>query len=145
MLPKWSDGTGWKCECVLVIKVREHSWWGGHNELISPSTTDLAVAIVESANTEEKKQQRMVEIIHTHWSCITVTSYEYHGVSNHRRLDCLLNHLFSRRSKKTSKRRFTGLCEGNSPVTGEFPAQKASSAEIVSIWWRHHGKWVSLR
>ena len=26
-----------------------------------------------------------------------------------------------------------------SPVTGEFPAQKASSAEKVSIWWRHHG------
>ena len=23
--------------------------------------------------------------------------------------------------------------------TGEFPAQKASNAENVSIWWRHHG------
>ena len=52
--------------------------------------------------------------------------------------DCLLNRLFRRRSKKTSKLRVTGLCEGNSPVTGEFPAQKASSAENVSIWWRHH-------
>ena len=31
-----------------------------------------------------------------------------------------------------------GLCVGNSPVTGEFPAQKASNAENVSIWWRHH-------
>ena len=27
---------------------------------------------------------------------------------------------------------------GNSPVTGEFPAQKASNAENVYIWWRHH-------
>ena len=27
----------------------------------------------------------------------------------------------------------------NSPVTGEFPAQRASNAENVSIWWRHHG------
>ena len=27
--------------------------------------------------------------------------------------------------KKTSKLRVTGLCEGNSPVTGEFPAQRA--------------------
>ena len=27
---------------------------------------------------------------------------------------------------------------GNSPMTGEFPAQMASNAEIVSIWWRHH-------
>ena len=44
-----------------------------------------------------------------------------------------------RRSKKTSKLRGTGLCAGNSPVTGEFPAQRASNAENVSIWWRHHG------
>ena len=29
------------------------------------------------------------------------------------------------------------LC-GNSPGTGEFPAQMASNAENVSIWWRHH-------
>ena len=28
---------------------------------------------------------------------------------------------------------------GNSPGTGEFPAQMASYAENVSIWWRHHG------
>ena len=48
--------------------------------------------------------------------------------------------LFKRRSKKTSKIRVTGLCEGNSPVTGEFPAQRASNAENVSIWWRHHVK-----
>ena len=42
-----------------------------------------------------------------------------------------------RRSKKTSKLRVTGLCKGISPVTGEFPAQRASNAENVSIWWRH--------
>ena len=42
-----------------------------------------------------------------------------------------------RRSKKTSELRFTGLCEGNSTVTGEFSAQKAINAENVSIWWRH--------
>ena len=46
----------------------------------------------------------------------------------------------SRRSKKTSKLRVTGLCEGNSPVAGEFPAQRASKAENVSIWWRHHAQ-----
>ena len=60
------------------------------------------------------------------------------GVSNHQPHDCLLNRLFRRRSKKTSKLRVTGLCVGNSPVTGEFPAQMASNAENVSIWWRHH-------
>ena len=42
------------------------------------------------------------------------------------------------RSKKTSKLRVAGLCVGNLPGTGEFPAQMASNAENVSIWWRHH-------
>ena len=61
------------------------------------------------------------------------------SVSNHQPHDCLLNRLFRRRSKKASKLRVTGLCAGNSPGTGEFPAQMASYAENVSIWWRHHG------
>ena len=60
------------------------------------------------------------------------------GVSNHQPHDCLLNHFSRRRPKKTSKLRVTGLCAGNSPVTGEFPAQMASYEENVSIWWRHH-------
>ena len=60
------------------------------------------------------------------------------GVSNHQPHGCLLNRLFRRKSKKTSKLRVTGLCVGNSPGTGEFPAQMASYAENVSIWWRHH-------
>ena len=64
---------------------------------------------------------------------------ERDGVSNHQPYDCLLNRLFRRRSKKTSKLHATGLCEGNSPVTDEFPAQRASNTENVSIWWRHHG------
>ena len=46
---------------------------------------------------------------------------EHGGVSNHQPLDCLLNRLFSHRPRETSKLRVTGLCEGNSPVTGEFP------------------------
>ena len=50
------------------------------------------------------------------------------GVSNQQPHDCLLNRLFRRRSKKTSKLRVTDLCVGNSPVTGEFPAQMASNA-----------------
>ena len=42
--------------------------------------------------------------------------------------------------KKTLKLRVTGLCEGNPPVTGGFPSQRASDAENVSIWWRHHAE-----
>ena len=64
---------------------------------------------------------------------------EHDSVSSHQPHDCLLNRLFGRRSKKTSKLRVTGLCVGNSPGSCEFPAQRASNAENVSIWWRHHG------
>ena len=60
---------------------------------------------------------------------------ERDGVSNHQPHDCLLNGLFRHRSKKTSMFRVTGLCDGNSPVTGEFPSQTASNAENVSIWY----------
>ena len=67
---------------------------------------------------------------------------ERDGICNHQPHDCLLNRSFRRRSKKTSKLRVTGLCVGNSLVTGEFPAQRASNAENVSIWWRHHELWI---
>ena len=63
---------------------------------------------------------------------------ERDGVSNHTPRDCLPNRLFRHRSKKTSKLRVTGLCARNLPVTGEFPAQMASNAENISIWWRNH-------
>ena len=43
------------------------------------------------------------------------------GVPNQQPRHCLLNRLF--RSKKISKLHVTWLCVGNSPVTGEFPAQ----------------------
>ena len=83
-------------------------------------------------------------ISYTPWNICTVCASpsrwrhnERHGVSHHRRLECLLNRLFRRRSKKTSKLRVTGLCEGNLPVTGGFPSQRANSTENVSIWWRH--------
>ena len=74
-------------------------------------------------------------------SSISSSLWRHNGrdsVSNHQPHDCLLKRLFGRTSKRTSKLRVTGLCEGNSPETGEFPAQRASNAENVSIWWRHH-------
>ena len=65
------------------------------------------------------------------------------GVSNHQPRDCLLNCLFSHRSKETSKLCVTSLCEGNSVVTSEFPAQRAGNVENVSIWWLHY-EWPYL-
>ena len=63
---------------------------------------------------------------------------EHDGVSNHQPHDCLLKHLFRRRSKETSKLRVTSLWVGNSLGTSELPAQRPSNAENVSIWWLHH-------
>ena len=40
---------------------------------------------------------------------------DHDSVSNHQPHECLLNRLFRRRSKKTSKLRVTGLCVGISP------------------------------
>ena len=69
---------------------------------------------------------------------------ERDSVSTRKPHHCLFNCLFGRKSKKTSKLRVTGLCAGNSPGAGEFPAQMASNAENVSIWWRHHGQnWIA--
>ena len=60
------------------------------------------------------------------------------GISNHQPHDFLLDRLFRRRSKKTSKLCVIGLFAGNSPLTDDFPTQVASNAENVSIWRRHH-------
>ena len=71
---------------------------------------------------------------HNQWNMIDLHTpvallwhYNGHdGISNHQSHDCLLNHSFRRRSKKTSKLRVTGLCVRNAPKTSEFPAQMAS-------------------
>ena len=57
------------------------------------------------------------------------------GVSNYQHRDCLLNRLFGCGSKKTSTLSVIGIFVH---VTVEFPAQMASNAENVFIWWRHH-------
>ena len=70
-----------------------------------------------------------------------VPCYATPSTGTYLRLKSPASRLFTQpSSKKTSKLRVIGLCVGNSPVIGEFPAQMASKAENVSIWWRHHGK-----
>ena len=81
--------------------------------------------------------------VHEIWQLHKALVWRHNGrdvVSNHQPHDCLLSRPCRCRSKKTSKLHVTGLCAWNSPVTGEFPAQMASNAENVSIWWRHHAK-----
>ena len=67
---------------------------------------------------------------------ITMTPHERHVVSNYRLFDCLAAYADQTNIKVRV------LCEGNSTVNGEFPAQRGSNAEKVSIWWRHLDSWV---
>ena len=131
----------WKIICHLTIakltlwgRVTHEHWWsnsgnmifadcGEHNDLLLPYTAHISTGLT-------------LPLLWRHNG--------HHGVSNHQLHDCLLNRLFRRRSKQTSKLRVTGLCVGNSPVNGEFPAQMASNAENVSIWWRHHVSVVQI-
>ena len=68
--------------------------------------------------------QKIVHIGHIIIKTLQWRHNKRDGVSNHQSYDCLRKRLFRRRSKKTAKLGVTGLCEGNSPVTGEFPGTK---------------------
>ena len=109
--------------------VTEHAW--------TPNTSaGTRLWSVKNRKWSEKKVRKLCESL---W--LDTLQWRHNGrdsVSNHQRIDCLLNRLFRCISKKWSKLRVTGLCEGNSPVTGEFPAHRASNTKNVSIWWRHH-------
>ena len=66
------------------------------------------------------------------------------GVSNHRRIDCLLSRLFRRRSKKTSKLRVTSLCEGihrwptDSPHKGSVTREMFAFDDIMRCIYESH-------
>ena len=79
------------------------------------------------------------------------------GISNHWPIIYLFSSLFRLTTKETSRLRIFGplwgeppvtgrwftiplpLCEGNPPLSGGFPSQRASNAEIcVCVSWCHH-------
>ena len=59
---------------------------------------------------------REYRVVTLHWR-----HDDHDGVSNHQPHGCLLNRLFGRRSKKTSKLRVTALHAGNSPGSVNSP------------------------
>ena len=79
---------------------------------------------------------------------------DHDSVSNHQPHGCLLNRLFRRRSKKTSKLRVTGLCAGNSPgpmnsphkgpvTRKQFPFDDVIMKVISGHQWLR--KWIGVR
>ena len=70
-------------------------------------------------------------IIKTSWNAFQLTFIRIYHDS-----DVIMSAIASqirRRSKKTSKLLVNGLSEGNSPMTGGFPTQRASNAENVKF------------
>ena len=65
---------------------------------------------------------------------------DHDSVSNHQPHGCLLNRLFRRRWKKTSKLRVTGLCAGNSPGPVNSPHKGPVTRKMFPfhdvIMWR---------
>ena len=71
---------------------------------------------------------------------------DHNGVSNHQPYGCLLNRLFRRRSKKTSKLCVTGLCVGNSPGPVNSPhkgpvTRKMFPFDDVIMWHQQLWYW----
>ena len=113
----------WVCKISTLVKLPPHL--SAANELIDSSLNGHSINSLSRS-----EDAKLCPLLWRHNGL--------DGVSNHQPCHCLLSRLFGCRSKKTSKLRVTGLCAGNSPGTGEFPAQMASNAENVSISWCHH-------
>ena len=62
----------------------------------------------------------------------------HEGLSNYQPHDCLLNRLLRHSQRKHQSSVSLAFVCGDSPVTGEFPTQRASNVENFSIWWCHH-------
>ena len=126
---------------TYIISVTSHEC---HGCIKLPATRLYVQQVVQDSQNEKHQCSTLLSLImFFHRSCNLLWRHNGHdSVSNHQPHDCLFNHLFRCRSKKTPKLCVTGLCAGNSPGTGESPAQMASNAENVSIWWRHHVTYV---
>ena len=134
------------CCCTSVVVTDFFPIALSSHQVESPKTTSTCVENKDTSYTDQ------CQVIHTPvavmpldlWHSLQWRHNGRYSVSNHQPHDCLFSRLFRRRSKKTPKLRVTGLCAGNSPETGEFPAQMASITENIFIWWRHHVVYIVL-
>ena len=97
-------------------------------------TGSTRVWIVWSVINSPNSSSLTTKMFRLHWR-----HNDHDGVSNHQPHGCFLNRLFRQIKENTKAPRRWPLC-GEFTGTAEFPAQRASYAENVSIWWRHHEK-----
>ena len=82
-----------------------------NDDLLSSVENDSSEASFCNDVTNPTSDHEMVSKMTLQW-----LHNECYGVSNHRRIGCLLNRLFRRGSRKPSKLRVAGICDGNPPV-----------------------------
>ena len=93
----------------ILIRIDTHSMGGFASAVKHHSISRCSMGCQDHSCYVCQRQPRP-SFVALHWR-----HNDHDGVSNHQPHDCLLNRLFRRRSKKTSKLRVTGLCVGNSP------------------------------
>ena len=103
-------------------------WHVGDTIQLVPIRYDGWVTVVTAGDSSVWQKRHLIHVLMYPPYTSQWRNNGFAGFSNHQPHDYLLNRLFMSRSKKTSKLRVTGLCVGNSPVTGEFPAQRSSNA-----------------
>ena len=98
----------------------EHAGWN----FVTPSAMANPVHYIKTGGGKRLESYRFAYLfppgdLHpsSHWIMQSLHWHhnDHDSVSKHQPHGCLLNRLFSRRSKKTSMPRVTGLCVGNSP------------------------------
>ena len=136
---RFSPETPEKHAELMCIKQQLFSCW------ILRGSKKIVVGVLSSLN---NKRAHLDEILPCGRQWLVPLAYEWShngrdGISNQQLHDCLLNHSFRRRSKKTSQLRVTGLCAGNSQVTGEFPSQRPVTWKMIPFV-HYQGCWIVL-
>ena len=109
---------------VCIVNIWNVKCTGNNSHFRLTNATDVLVKLSKFLR-QKSFDHRGTRIPNLHAECSIHLSHplrwrhnERDSVSNHQPRMCLLNRLFKHRSKKTSKLRVTGLCAGNSPLTG---------------------------
>ena len=123
---------GWKTKDTLNVCVGEyefHVWYKIRGEQTDKTPHDVVVVMGNLTDRKYQYQAWFSSLQWRHNGC--------DGVLNHQLHDCLLNRLSRLRIKKTSKLCVTGLCVGNSPVTGPrtYGQSRGKCLHLMTSLW----------
>ena len=136
---------GCRCGCLHWFYISGPT---GEPRIISGHSDKSQINYTCFARTSEHMPIRLLQCFLSSFpetTAILLRWYHYNDVimstmwvSNHQPPPLFIQPFIQAHIKNPSKLYVTGLCDGNSPVNAEFPAQRASNTENVSIWRRHH-------